>query len=189
MRVAVPLDKAYRLINHGPVTLVSAAAGDDRNVMAAAWAMPLDFDPPRIAVVVGGREHTRRLIDASRELVVQVPPRSLAAQTDGVGSSSGRDTDKWSKFGLTWTPASLVQAPLVDGCVAWLECRLLDEPRMEADYDLLMAEVVAAWADDAVFAVEGRSVRLRDDVPTDLRAIHHVAGGVYVADGEVFSVR
>lgn len=189
MRVAVPLSKAYRLINHGPVTLVSAAAGSARNLMAAAWAMPLDFDPPRIAVVVGAGEHTRHLIDASRELVVQVPPRALAAQTDGVGSCSGRTTDKWAQFGLSWSPASQVQAPLVDGCVAWLECRLLDEPRMEAEHDLLIAEVVAAWADDAVFAIQGGSVRLRDDIPAHLRGIHHVAGGVYVADGEVFSVR
>lgn len=189
MRVAVPLDKSYRLINHGPVTLISAAHNGVCNLMAAAWAMPLDFSPPKLAVVVSAGDHTRSLIDASRQLVVQVPPRQLAAQTDGVGSCSGRTVDKWQKFGLAWDPASVVDAPLVQGCVAWLECRLVDEPQMALRYDLLIAEVVAAWADDAVFVTDGTALRLRDDVPDGLRAIHHVAGGCYVADGQVFSIR
>ena len=33
---AVPLAKAYRLLNHGPTVLVSAAHAGDCNVMAAA---------------------------------------------------------------------------------------------------------------------------------------------------------
>jgi hypothetical protein len=40
----VPLPKAYRLLNHGPTVLVSAAHNGQRNIMAAAWAMPLDFN-------------------------------------------------------------------------------------------------------------------------------------------------
>ena len=36
-RVAVPLPKAYRLLNHGPTVLVSSAHAGRRNVMAAAW--------------------------------------------------------------------------------------------------------------------------------------------------------
>ncbi len=49
---AVPLDKAYRLLNHGPTVLVSSAHAGQQNVMAAAWAMPLDFDPPKVLVVI-----------------------------------------------------------------------------------------------------------------------------------------
>lgn len=48
MRTAVPLPKSYRLLNHGPTVLVTSAAGRRRNVMAAAWAMPVDFDPPAL---------------------------------------------------------------------------------------------------------------------------------------------
>ena len=40
-RRPVPLAKAYRLLNHGPTVLVSAAHDGQRNIMAAAWAMPL----------------------------------------------------------------------------------------------------------------------------------------------------
>jgi len=37
----VELEKAYRLLNHGPTVLVSAQHGDDRNVMAARLGMCL----------------------------------------------------------------------------------------------------------------------------------------------------
>ena len=51
-RLDVDLAKAYRLLNHGPTVLVSAAHNGQRNIMAAAWAMPLDFAPPKVAVVL-----------------------------------------------------------------------------------------------------------------------------------------
>jgi flavin reductase (DIM6/NTAB) family NADH-FMN oxidoreductase RutF len=57
--VAVDLAKSYRLLNHGPTVLVSSAHDGQQNVMAAAWAMPLDFDPPKVLVVVDKATHTR----------------------------------------------------------------------------------------------------------------------------------
>ena len=42
-RQAVDLPRAYRLLNHGPVVLVSSAHGGRRNVMAASWSMPQVF--------------------------------------------------------------------------------------------------------------------------------------------------
>ena len=52
MHQPIDLQKAYCLLNHGPVVLVSSANGDVRNVMSAAWVMSLDFAPPKVAVVI-----------------------------------------------------------------------------------------------------------------------------------------
>ena len=41
---------------------------------------------------------------------------------------------------------SRIAAPLVAGCVAWLECKVLDERPTEQRYDLFIAEVVAEEA-------------------------------------------
>jgi hypothetical protein len=54
MRQAVDLAHANRLINHGPTVLVSSQHEGRRNVMAAAWSMPVEFTPPRVAVVIDG---------------------------------------------------------------------------------------------------------------------------------------
>ena len=62
----VPLDKSYRLMNHGPTVLVSARHGGQTNVMAAAWACVLDYgQSPKVTVVLDKSTRTRELVDAS----------------------------------------------------------------------------------------------------------------------------
>ena len=183
MREPVELAKAYLLMNHGPVTLVSSAADGKRNVMAASWAMPLDFAPPKVAVVIDKNAYSRELIETSGEFVLNIPCRAIADQALAVGSCCGRDIDKFVQCGLLADPASVVTAPLVDGCVAWLECKVIPEAHNEQHYDLFLAEVVAAWADPRVFS--GGRWHFPND---DLRTLHYLAGGNFIATGDAFSV-
>jgi flavin reductase (DIM6/NTAB) family NADH-FMN oxidoreductase RutF len=179
-RIAVPLEKSYRLHNHGPTVLVSAAHDGRVNVMAAAWNMPLDFTPPKVAVVIDRNTYTRGLIEASGEFTLSVPCLAQLALTSAAGDCSGRDVDKEATIaGLSYTPASMVTAPLVDGCVAWMECRVLREPHIEQTYDLFLGVVVAAWANDRVF----RDGRWHFEGHDELRTLHHVAGGNYFLPG------
>jgi flavin reductase (DIM6/NTAB) family NADH-FMN oxidoreductase RutF len=180
-RIAVPLPKAYLLLNHGPTVLVSSAHAGRRNVMAAAWNMALDFDPPKVAVVID--KVTRELVATSGEFVLNVPSREQAALTLAVGTQSGREVDKFEKIGAGGTAASIVGAPLIEGCLAWLECRVIPEPHIEQTYDLFLAEVVAAWADPQVFS-NGRW-HFPDQ---QRRSIHYQAGGNFFATGEAFEV-
>lgn len=190
-RIAVPLPKAYLLLNHGPTVLVSSTYGGRRNVMAAAWNMALDFDPPKVAVVIDKATLTRELVAASGEFVLNVPSRQQAALTLAVGTQSGREADKFQKVmrsGIPWdgvseTAASVVGAPLIEGCLAWLECRVIPEPHIEQAYDLFLAEVVAAWADPEVFS--GDRWHFPDQ---QRRSIHYQAGGNFFATGDAFEV-
>lgn len=179
MRTAVPLAKAYRLLNHGPTVLVSTAHGGLRNVMAAAWVMPIDLDPPKFAAVIAADTFTRELLTASGECVLQAPTSAQLAATFAAGSCSGRDGDKFARLGLATEPAAEVAAPLVVGCAAWIECRVVAEPTLAERYDLFVLQGVAAWADDALF---------RDGswqfAPSGPRTIHHERGGVFFATGE-----
>jgi len=187
MREPVPLAKAYRLLNHGPTVLVSAAHAGRRNLMAAAWAMPLDFEPPKVAVVLDKSTYTRTLIEAAGHFALNLPTRAQAGLTHALGSSSGRELleregrDKFEAYGLTSFEGPATGSPLLEGCVAWLECRLLPEPALQARYDLFLAEVLAAQADARVF----RAGRWHfDEADPALRTIHHVAGGHFLATGD-----
>lgn len=171
--------RSYKLINHGPTTLITARAGDRTNVMAAAWVMPLDFDPPKIAAVIASDTYTRDLVAHSGELVLNLPTVAMADLTYTVGTTSGREIDKLEVFGIATAPASKVGAPLIEGCVGWLECRVSREPAIEAKHDLYVAEVVAAWYDDEVF-VDG-DWRFTDP---SRRTIHHLSRGLFLASGE-----
>jgi len=153
----VPLDKSWRLMNHGPTVLVSAQHGDITNVMAAAWACVLDYgQTPKVTV-------------------------AMATLTVGVGTDSARDVpDKLARHGVRIFTATGSELPLVEGCVGWLACRLLPEPHNQQAYDLFIGEVVGAWADARVFR-DGRWHF--EDAPDELRTIHHVAGGQFLVTG------
>ena len=185
MQTPVDLSKAYRLLNHGPTVLVSTANGEQRNVMAAAWNMPLDFDPPKIAIVIDKNTYTRELIAASGSFAINVPCRAQADMVVRVGSSSGRElvgkeaANKFSAFNLPTFAAAKIAAPLLEGCVAWLECRVLPEPHIQSTYDLFLAEVVAAYADEHVFS-DGH---WHFDGHDELRTLHHIAGGNFFTTG------
>jgi flavin reductase (DIM6/NTAB) family NADH-FMN oxidoreductase RutF len=183
-RMPVDLPKAYRLLNHGPTVMVSSAHDGRTNVMSAAWSMPLDFDPPKVAVVIDKGTLTRKLVEGSGEFVLNVPSSAQAALAVAVGSTSGRDVDKFAAHGLAPLPGSVVGAPLVPGCLAWLECRVIPEPHIQAAYDLFLGEVVAAWADPAAFA-DGH---WKDD-QGGRRSIHYIAGGQFFETGAAIGIR
>lgn len=176
----VELPKAYRLLNHGPTVLVSAAHAGRRNTMAAAWNMPLDFDPPKLAVVLDKSSFTRSLVEDSGHFVLAVPTRAQAALTTALGGVSGRDVDKEATLGLRYLDEG-DPAPRVAGCVAWLACRLLPEPHLQQAYDLFLGEVTAAWADPRAFSAG----RWDFDGHDELRTLHHVAGGAYFTPGSM----
>lgn len=190
-RQPVALNRAYRLLNHGPTVLVSAARGGKRNIMAAAWAMPLDFDPPKVAVVLDKSTWTRELLEGAGTFALQVPVRAQLDLTETLGNSSGREIveqsgqDKFATYGLSTFAGTATNAPLLEGCAAWLECRLLPEPAIQQRYDLFLGEVIAAQADERVFS----NGRWHFDGHDELRTLHHVAGGHFIIDGEAVDAR
>jgi flavin reductase (DIM6/NTAB) family NADH-FMN oxidoreductase RutF len=183
MRVSVPLRRAYKLINHGPTTLITSAAGGRRNVMTAAWVMAVDYDPAKLVAVIAADTFTRTLIEQSGEFVVNVPTLKLIDVVYAAGQRSGEDDDKFAAYGLTTAEASIVGAPLIDDCAAWLECRVVPEPHMQERYDLFVGDVVAAWADDGSF-VDGL---WRFERP-ESRTLHHLSSGAFVTSGEIIKV-
>ena len=180
---AVELKHAYRLLNHGPTVLVGSAHAGRANVMAAAWAMPLDFDTPKIAVVVDKSTLTRELIDASGVLSLCVPTVAMKDLVMAAGSMSGKNhPDKLSQCNIITQAAPQTGVPLVDGCIAQMECRVLPATaHVAGPHDLILAEVIGAWADERVFS-QGRWHF--ENAPPELRSLHHVAGGHFYAIGE-----
>jgi flavin reductase (DIM6/NTAB) family NADH-FMN oxidoreductase RutF len=180
---AVALEKAYRLLNHGPVTLITSAHGGARNVMAASWVMAIDFFPLRLAAVIDLPTYTRELIDASGCFGVNLPRRALAQATYDAGQVTGRGRDKLADLGLDSFPATTMPVPLLHGCAGWLECTLIDPQPTATDPCLLVARVTAAWADADMF----RDGRWQPEAGID--TIHYVAGGVFFPTGAPFQVR
>lgn len=98
-----------------------------------------------------------------------------------MGTDSGRDQDKFAELSIDTFAADRIRAPLLDGCVAWLECRVVPESHNQSRYDLFIGEVLAAHADSRVFSHGHWHFGVDDK---DLRTLHHVAGGAFFVTGE-----
>jgi flavin reductase (DIM6/NTAB) family NADH-FMN oxidoreductase RutF len=182
MRATVELKHASRLLNHGPTVLVSVARQGVRNLMAAAWSMPVEFDPPRIAVVIDKSTYTRELVVEGGMLALNLPCRAQADLVFTVGSVSGRDEkvraggDKFSCYGIEAFEGPVLGQPLVAGCVAWMEGRVMTESHSQQAYDTFFVEIVSAQADDRIF----RAGRWRmDGAHPQLHTLHHLSGGLF----------
>lgn len=171
-RRSLPLAQVYRLLEPGPVVLVTTARKGRPNVMAMSWHTMMEFEPPLVGCVISNRNYSFATLTATKECVIAIPTRELAGKVIGCGNTSGRTVDKFKKFRLTASPAARVVAPLIDECYANLECHIADA-RMVAKYNFFVLEVLKAWIEPGrrdprtlhhrgmgVFMIAGRSVRL-----------------------------
>ncbi len=170
---ALPLPQVYRLLEPGPVVLLTTARKGRPNVMTMSWHMMVEFEPPLVACVVSGANHSFSALRATGECVIAIPARKLAPQVVKVGNSSGRDIDKFEAFGLTPAPAARVRPPLIAECFANLECKVTDT-RLVNRYNLFILEVLKAWVDPA----QKRP-----------KTIHHQGFGTFAVDGPIIKLK
>jgi flavin reductase (DIM6/NTAB) family NADH-FMN oxidoreductase RutF len=168
-----PLAKVYQTIEPGPVVLLTTADKGRANVMTMSWHMMVDFEPPLIACIVSSGDFSFAALRATGECVIAIPAVKLAANVVKIGNSSGRDIDKFAKFGLTPVKASHVGAPLIAECCINLECKVRDTRLVDA-YGLFILEVVKAWADPK---------------QKDAKTIHHRGYGKFVVDGKIVRLK
>jgi len=169
---SLPLARVYRLLEPGPVVLLSTAHRGRANVMTMSWLTMMDFEPPLVGCVLSDRNFSFELLRASKQCVINVPEAKLARQVVGCGNTSGRRVDKFARFGLTAVPASKVGAPMVAECFANLECRLANA-RWAKRYCFFVLEVVKAWIDPAVTAP---------------RTLHHRGRGEFMIAGRTIKL-
>ena len=83
------------------------------------------MDPVILGIAIAKKRYSHELVTAAREFVVNLPTAAMVEVVDRCGSVSGRDVDKFSKFGLTAVPAEKVRPPLIAECPISIECRVL----------------------------------------------------------------
>lgn len=161
----LPLNRAFTLIEPGPVTLVTTHDERKDNVMTITWTMVMDFSPT-FAITTGPWNHSWTALRDRRDCVIAIPAADMIDTVVGIGTCSGADTDKFRKFGLTRAKAGHVGAPLIRECLANIECRVVD---IVERHNIVVLQGMAAWIDGA------RKER---------RTLHAVGDGTFIVDGE-----
>ncbi len=93
--IEIPLDRSHRLINHGPVVLLSTKNADGTyDIAPIAWNCPASKAPPKLLVVVGRTHRTWENVERTGQFIVVVPHRSQRNLVMETASVSGRDANK-----------------------------------------------------------------------------------------------
>ncbi|HPC85165.1 MAG TPA: flavin reductase family protein [Smithellaceae bacterium] len=158
------LAKAFTLIESGPVVLITTHDGKKNNLMTISWTMVVDFTP-MFAVTTGPWNYSFAALCKTRECVMAIPTVDLLDQVVGVGTCSGADTDKFEKFMLTPVKGKHVRAPLIQECLANIECNVVDIVRK---HNIVVLEAVAAYFDSS---------------RKEKRTLHAVGDGTFIVDG------
>ena len=158
------LGKAFTLIESGPVVLVTTHDGEKNNIMTISWTMVVDFTP-LFAMTTGPWNYSYAALRRSRECVISIPTVDLIDKVVGIGTCSGADTDKFQEFGLTPVKGNHVRSPLIEECLANIECRVIDIVRK---HNIVVLEGVAAYFDSS---------------RREKRTIHAIGNGTFVVDG------
>ena len=172
MKKNFPLPHVYRLLEPGPVVLVTTSHKNKANIMTMSWHTMMEFEPPLVGCVISGRNYSFDALLKSKECVLNIPTMEMAKQVVGVGNCSGIKVDKFQEFKLTPMRALHVSAPLIDECYANLECKVVDT-RMLNKYNFFVLEVLKAWIDPAV---------------KKPRTLHHQGKGVFMVAGETIKL-
>ena len=182
----VAAEKVYRLLNIGATTVVTAKYDGKADAMAAAWACNVDLAPSKISVVIDKSHYTRPLMEKSGYFALQLPTVGIAKTVIELGSvSKNDDPKKLENSSARFFYEEGFDIPLLEGCAAWMICRIIPEAHNEKTYDMFIGECVAAWADSRVFK-DGHY--LFETAPEELRTLHYVAGGHFYAIGKGIEV-
>ena len=158
----VPLQQAYRVTPTG-LYLVSTAYQGKRNVQFAFRALGISDEPPLLVIGIQDKNFSREVIQKSGEFVLNVCSESQLHAVDKSRDLSGRDVeDKFLALGLETLPASRVKAPLVAGCHANVECRVVNDFFYEGLH-LFVGQALAAHVDNQAAPVgrlAGKTYRL-----------------------------
>ncbi len=168
-----PLEHTHRLLEPGPIVLLTTSDGENANIMTMGFHMMIQHDPPLIGCVVGPWDYSYRTLRSTGECVIAIPTVDLATTVVNIGNCSGQDLDKFETFGLTPAKAAKVSAPLIKECLANIECRVADFTMVDK-YNLFILKAMKVW-------IDGRR--------EEKRLLHHKGDGTFSVDGPVIDLK
>ena len=122
------------------VVVVSARIGDEFRALTASSLVSISLEPPLVLVGLEHESQTRAAILQTHAFNISVLTRSQEFIADRLAGRAPAIDAKWSDLPHRLGANGI---PLVDGCSAWLECRVV-QTHTAGDHDVFIGEVEAA---------------------------------------------
>ncbi|MGC9125099.1 MAG: flavin reductase family protein [Caldisericaceae bacterium] len=131
--------------------LTTKGSNGKENIISIAWMMPIGVAPPALVFAIRKERYSYKLLCEREEFVVNIPSFDLLEQTMYAGTKSGKQIDKFIKTGLTTGKARVVSVPIIQECIAHIECTVRDKIDSGLDHVLVIGNVVACYAESDYF--------------------------------------
>ncbi|MEN6327189.1 MAG: flavin reductase family protein [Syntrophomonas sp.] len=138
-----------------PVVLISTM---DKQGIAniAPWSNMTPILRPLDEIVFASwiKRDTLANVRATGEFVVNIPSNSMIEEVMICSRDYPPEVDEFVEAGLKPRPSKQVQIPGIEGCLAWIECTLIEEIARK-HYSLVIGKVVHLEANDKFFNQAG----------------------------------
>lgn len=169
MKISVDVEEFARAalpaLRSPGLLLVSACEEERLNVMTIGWGLiGTLWGLPTFVAFVRPSRYTHQILEQAKDFTVNLPSKGMEDAVSTCGTLSGREFDKFREAGLKPAPSRRVRSPIIEQCVAHLECSIIyrtsiDERRVPAsirsfayprgDYhDIYFGEILEAYADE-----------------------------------------
>ncbi len=139
-----------------PAVMVSCKRpGEKANIITVAWAGTVCSSPAMLSISVRPERYSYKIIEETKEFVVNLTTKELAFATDYCGVKSGSTVDKFKELGLTELPSNEISAPGIAESPVNIECKVKEILPL-GSHTMFVAEVVSVTVDDKYIDENGK---------------------------------
>jgi len=147
-------DPFYRILHPRPAYLIVSGRGEDINIMAASWVMPVSEEPWTVGLALDRETYTYQLVKKYGEFTVNIVTIDEVNLVYYVGTVSKYNVDKIKERNISLTPSKNVETPHYTKAIGYLECKVMNMIPI-GEVDLIIGEVLGAYARSDLFTKYG----------------------------------
>ncbi len=154
----ITLAGAAKISSPNPVTIVCTQKPDgSTNLAAVSWWTYLSYNPNMIAYAMAKTSYSGEMVRQNKKVILTIPSDKIADVVMECGSSTGRNTDKITKFGVKMKVLPDCDISVPEYSALAIVCKL-KEYIETGDHYLYICNVEKVYSDEqekAVFAWNG----------------------------------
>ena len=134
--------EALRLLSNG-VFVLTTCQQEMIHAATISWATQISFQPPLVLLALRRNSHLALAVRKGRRFALNILSSDQHAIAETFFSHHSEPETAETMGGQAFR-MTLGHCPLLTDALAWIECRLADEPASPGDHALLLGEVTGA---------------------------------------------
>jgi len=148
--------KPGNMLNPLPAVMVSVKSKEGKlNIITVAWCGNVCTNPPVLSISVRPERYSYKIIEETKEFVVNLVNKDLAFACDYCGVKSGSKVDKFKEMKLTPLESRFISAPGIEESPLNIECKVREIIPL-GSHNMILADIVGVTVDSRYMDNSGR---------------------------------